>query len=92
MDFNRKQLDSLSLGYYMGVMSYKDNLIKQDNLGLVKKSLKSKMLSLYFAVANWLNYHKGFSVMAIVIKNNRIHCQTYVWQLNIVAQIKNYMW
>ena len=35
------------------------------------------MPSLYFALSNWLNYHKGFSVIAIVIENNRIHCQTY---------------
>ena len=30
MDFNRKQLDSLSLGYYRGVISYKDNLYEQN--------------------------------------------------------------
>ena len=30
MDFNRKQLDSLSLGYYRGVKSYKDNSHEQD--------------------------------------------------------------
>ena len=35
------------------------------------------MPSLYFALSNWLNYYKGFSVMAIVIENNRIHCWTY---------------
>ena len=35
------------------------------------------MPSLYFALSNWLNYYKGFDVMAIVIENNRIHCQTY---------------
>ena len=26
---------------------------------------------------NWLNYHKGFDIMTIVIQNNRIPCQTY---------------
>ena len=30
MDFNRKQLDSLSLGYYRGVKSYEDNSYEQD--------------------------------------------------------------
>ena len=30
MDFNRKQLDSLSLGYYRGAKSYEDNLYEQD--------------------------------------------------------------
>ena len=27
MDFNRKQLDSLSLGYYRGVISYKGQFV-----------------------------------------------------------------
>ena len=35
------------------------------------------MPSLKFKLSNWLNYHKGFGIMAIVIENNRIHCQTY---------------
>ena len=35
------------------------------------------MPSLYFTLSNWLNYHKGLGVMAIIIENNRIHCQTY---------------
>ena len=30
MDFNRKQLDSLSLRYYRGVISYKENSYEQD--------------------------------------------------------------
>ena len=30
MDFNRKQLDLLSLRYYRGVISYKENLYEQD--------------------------------------------------------------
>ena len=30
MDFNRKQLDSLSLRYNRVVISYKDNLYEQD--------------------------------------------------------------
>ena len=35
------------------------------------------MPSLKFKLLNWLNYYKGFGIMAIVIENNRIHCQTY---------------
>ena len=35
------------------------------------------MPSLYFTLSNWFNYHKGFGVMAIVVENNRIHCQIY---------------
>ena len=35
------------------------------------------MSSFNFTLSNWLNYHKGFGIMAIVIENNRIHCQTY---------------
>ena len=30
-----------------------------------------------FKLLNWLNYHKGFGTMTIVIENNRIHCQIY---------------
>ena len=51
--------------------------MNRTNLGLIKNYLKSKMPSLYFALSNWLNYHKGFSVMIIVIENNRIHYLTY---------------
>ena len=35
------------------------------------------MPSSKFKLSNWLNYYKGFSVMVIVIENNRIHCQIY---------------
>ena len=35
------------------------------------------MPSLKFRLLNWLIYHKGFSIMANVIENNRIHCQIY---------------
>ena len=35
------------------------------------------MPSSKFKLLNWLNYSKGFGIMAIVIKNNRIHCQIY---------------
>ena len=51
------------------------------------------MPSLKFTFSNWLNYHKGFGIMAIVIENNRIHCQTYYltigdcslgWELYVV--------
>ena len=35
------------------------------------------MPSLNFKLSNWLNYHKGFGIIAIVIENNIIHCQTY---------------
>ena len=51
--------------------------MNRTNLGLIRKYLKSKMPSLYFALLSWLNYYKGFIVMAIVIENNRTHCQTY---------------
>ena len=30
MDFNRKQLDLLSLGYFRGVILYKNNLLEQE--------------------------------------------------------------
>ena len=51
------------------------------------------MPSLYFVLSNWLNYHKGFSIMAIVIENNRILCLIYCstigdccpdWELYVV--------
>ena len=51
--------------------------MNRTNSKLIRKCLRSKMLSLYFTLSNWLDYHKGFGVMAIVIENNRIHCQTY---------------
>ena len=35
MDFNWKQLDLVSLGYYRGVISYKDNLIEQDQFRVI---------------------------------------------------------
>ena len=35
------------------------------------------MPSLKFKLSNWLNYLKGFGIKAIVIENNRIHCQIY---------------
>ena len=35
------------------------------------------MPSFNFTYSSWLNYHKVFGVIAIVIENNRIHCQTY---------------
>ena len=35
------------------------------------------MPSLKFKLLNWLNYHKEFDIMAIVIENNRIHCQIF---------------
>ena len=62
------------------------------------------MPSLNFTLSNWLNYHKGFGVMTIVVKNNRIHCQTYYltigycsldWELyvvNFTALNSNYKW
>ena len=44
---------------------------------LIRTCLRRKLPSLYFALSNWLNYHKGFGVMAIVIGNNRIfYCLT----------------
>ena len=46
--------------------------MNRTNSGLIRKSLRSKMLSLYFTLSNWLNYHKGFSAIAILIENNRI--------------------
>ena len=62
------------------------------------------MLSLYFVLSNWLNYHKRFSLMTIVIKNNRIHCQTYcltigyyspgqeLYVIKFIASNSNYKW
>ena len=44
---------------------------------LIRKCLRSKMPFSKFKLSNWLIYHKGFSIMAIVIENNRIHCQIY---------------
>ena len=35
------------------------------------------MPSLKFRFLKWLNYHKGFGIMAIVIEYNRIHCQIF---------------
>ena len=51
--------------------------MNRTNLELVKEFLRSKIPSSNFKLLNWLNYHKGFSIMAIVIENNRIHCQIY---------------
>ena len=51
--------------------------MNRTNSGLVRKYLRSKMPSLKFTLSKWLNYDKGFGIMAIVIENNRIHCQTY---------------
>ena len=45
--------------------------------GLIRKCLRSKILSLYFTLSKWLNYHKGFGIIAIFIENNGIHCQTH---------------
>ena len=39
--------------------------------------MRSKIPSSKFKLLKRLNYHKGFGIMAIVIKNNRIHCQTF---------------
>ena len=62
------------------------------------------MPSLKFKLSKWLNYHKGFGIMAIVIKNNRIHCQTYcltigyysldqeLYVVNFIALNSNYKW
>ena len=44
---------------------------------LIKECLRSKMPFSKFKLSKWLIYHKGFSVMTIVIENNRIHCQIY---------------
>ena len=51
--------------------------MNRTNSRLIKKCLRSKMPSLYFTLSTWLNYHKGCGFMAIVIENNRIHCQIY---------------
>ena len=47
------------------------------NLGFIRECLKNKMPSLKFRLLKCVNYHKGFGIMAIVIENNRIHCQTF---------------
>ena len=46
-------------------------------LRLVRKYLRSKIPFSKFKLSNWLIYHKGFSLIAIVIENNRIHSQIY---------------
>ena len=74
MGFSRKQYDSLSLRYYRGVISHKKIHMNRINSRLIREYLKSKMPSLKFTLSNWLNYHKGFGVMTLVIENNRIHC------------------
>ena len=51
--------------------------MNRTNSGLIRKCLKTKMLSLYFSLSYWLNYHKEFGDMVIVIENNIIHYQTY---------------
>ena len=62
------------------------------------------MSSLKFTLSNWLNYHKGFGIMAIVIENNRILCQIYcltigycsldreVYVVNFTALNSKYKW
>ena len=62
------------------------------------------MPSLKFTLSNWLNYHKGFNIMAIVIENNRIHCLIYcliieyysldqkVYVVNFSTLNSNYKW
>ena len=62
------------------------------------------MSSLNFTLSNWLNYHKGFSVMDIVIEKNRIHSHTYcltigycslgqeLYVKNLTALNSNYKW
>ena len=73
MDFGEEQYDSLSLRYYRGVISHKEILYEQNQFRLIRKCLRSKMPSSKFKLLNWLNYHKAFGIMAIVIENNRIH-------------------
>ena len=51
--------------------------MNRTNLELIKEYLRSKMPSLKFKLTKWLNYHKEFGIMTIVMENNRIHCQTY---------------
>ena len=78
--------------------------MNRTNSRLIGKYLRSKMPSLYFALSNWLKYHKGFGVMPIVIENNRIHCQTYcliagycspdqeLYVVEFIALNSNYRW
>ena len=78
--------------------------MKRTNSRLVRKCLKSKMPSLYFALSKWLNYNKGFGIMAIVIKNNRIPYQSYylpieycspdqeLYVIKFIALNSNYKW
>ena len=51
--------------------------MNRTNSGLIREYLRSKMPFSKFKLSNWLIYHKGFSIIAIVIENNRIHCQTF---------------
>ena len=52
--------------------------MNRTNSELIRKCLRSKIPSLKFTLSNWLNYYKGFGIMAIVIENNRIHCEPTV--------------
>ena len=51
--------------------------MNRTNSELIRECLRSRLPSSKFKLSNWLNYHKGFDIMAIVIGNNRIHYQTF---------------
>ena len=73
-------------------------------LRLIRQYLRSKLPSLKFTFLNWLNYHKGFSIIAIFTENNRIHCQIYcmtieycsldqeLYVVNFLTLNLNYKW
>ena len=78
--------------------------MNRTNLGLIRECLRSKMPSLKFTFSNCLNYHKGFGIIAIVVENNRIHCQKYcltigycnrdqeLYVINFSTLNSNYKW
>ena len=42
--------------------------MNRTNSELIRECLRSKLPSSKFKLSNWLNYHKGFDIMAIVIE------------------------
>ena len=78
--------------------------MNRTNSKLVRKCFRSKISSLNFTLLKWLNYHKGFGIMAIVIENNIIYCQIYcltigycsldqeLYVVHFTALNSNYKW
>ena len=51
--------------------------MNRTNSELIRECLRSKMPFSKFKLSKWLNYYKGFSIMTIIIENNRIYHQIY---------------